>query len=487
MRKSRTFRWSLCSPWVAGTHALRLIAETAIGLAAVAAMVWAPSTAHSPSSALASVQSSPDLAVARGPNLEAARLAASFELDMVAGLFSAALSGHTEIQARVRRGDTLRNVLTRAGIGPADFNPAILALRDVFDARHLRAGQRMRLFLNQPAEGAIRLVGFAFEPEVARTVHVARQSDGSYRARDFMVPLTSRIARAQGTITESLYVDAKRAGADDMVIAEISNLLAYTVDFQREIRQGDAFDIVFEQLVDPAGNIVKTGELHYVAFSPRGRDLAFWRYRPSGDNQDGFYDADGESARRFLMRTPVNGARLSSHFGNRRHPVLGYNRLHKGTDFAAPRGTPVYAAGNGVIERANRYGSFGNYIRIRHANGYKTAYAHLNGFARGIRPGRRVSQGQTIGYIGTTGRSTGPHLHYEVHRNGTPVNPMRIQGPSGRTLTGDDAAGFDVERARIDAMRENAADAATSPADMMMAAIAQHAAMALDEAARRDG
>jgi len=223
-RKPRAFRWSLRSPWVIGAHGLRLIAETAIGLGAVAAIVWAPFSANSPSTALAATHARPDL----GPNLEAAHLAASFETDMVAGLFGAALANHTEIQARVRRGDTLRNVLTRAGIGPADFNPAILALRDVFDARRLRAGQRMHLFLDQPTDGPTRLVGFAFEPEVAQTIHVARLSDGSYRARDFTVPLTRRVARAQGTITESLYADAKRAGADDMVIAEIAGLLAYT-------------------------------------------------------------------------------------------------------------------------------------------------------------------------------------------------------------------------------------------------------------------
>ncbi len=324
------------------------------------------------------------------------------------------------------------------------------------------------------------MLGLSFDPDVAQTIQIARLSDGGYRARRFDVPLTRRIARAQGAITESLYVDAKAAGVDDLVIAEIAGLLAFSVDFQREIHPGDPFEILFEQFLDPAGEVVKSGEIYYVGFAPRGRPLAYWRYTPPGEDEEtGFYDAVGESARRFLMKTPVNATRISSGFSAaRRHPVLGYTRAHKGTDFAAPRGTPIYAAGNGVVERANRYGSFGNYVRIRHANGYKTIYGHLNGFARGVRAGARVAQGQTIGYVGMTGTATGPHLHYEVHVNGTAVNPMRIDLPTGRTLTEEEKPGFAVERARIDALRERAA-AANAPGGALLVAgeEADHAAL----------
>ena len=179
----------------------------------------------------------------------------------------------------------------------------------------------------------------------------------------------------------------------------------------------------------------------------------FYRFTTEDDGLTDFYDANGEAARKFLMKTPINGARLSSHYGKRKHPVLGYTKLHKGTDFAAPRGTPIYAAGNGVIERASRWSSYGNYIRIRHANGYKTAYAHLNGYAKGIKSGKRVKQGDVIGYVGTTGRSTGPHLHYEVLVNGKQVNAMRLDLPTGRKLTGDMLEQFKAEKARIDAIR----------------------------------
>ncbi len=167
-----------------------------------------------------------------------------------------------------------------------------------------------------------------------------------------------------------------------------------------------------------------------------------------------YFDETGQSAKKFLMKTPINGARLSSSFGNRRHPILGYTKLHKGTDFAAPPGTPIYAAGNGRIERAGPFGSYGNYIRIRHANGYQTAYAHMKGFARGMRPGAVVKQGQVIGYVGTTGRSTGPHLHYEVYINNKPVNAMSLKLPTGRKLEGEPLEAFLAERDRIDALRD---------------------------------
>jgi murein DD-endopeptidase MepM/ murein hydrolase activator NlpD len=297
-----------------------------------------------------------------------------------------------------------------------------------------------------------------------------------------------RIARAQGVITESLYADAKRVGVDDMVIAKIAQLFSFTVDFQREIHPNDRFDIVFEQLLDPSGKVVKTGDIYYVGFTPSGRDLAYWRYTPPGEDEGpGFYDIQGESAQRFLMKTPVNATRISSGFSRARmHPILGYTRAHKGTDFAAPRGTPIYAAGNGVIERANRYGSFGNYVRIRHANGYKTIYGHLNGFARGVRAGVHVTQGQVIGYVGMTGSATGPHLHYEVHLNGTAINPMTMDAPTGRKLTAEELPGFQVERALIDSMRERAVPADAGPDELYVSTEpTDHAA--LDPAVPSDG
>ncbi|MEQ1491673.1 MAG: M23 family metallopeptidase, partial [Terricaulis sp.] len=180
----------------------------------------------------------------------------------------------------------------------------------------------------------------------------------------------------------------------------------------------------------------------------------FYQFMAPGDSRPDWYDADGKSARRFLMKTPINGARLSSGFGMRRHPILGYSRMHRGTDFAAPTGTAILAAGDGVVERAGPFSSFGNYVRIRHANGYETAYAHMSRFARGMRAGARVRQGQVIGYVGTTGRSTGPHLHYEVLRRGQQVNPMSLRVANGRNLTGRALELFMIERERINTLRQ---------------------------------
>jgi len=196
--------------------------------------------------------------------------------------------------------------------------------------------------------------------------------------------------------------------------------------------------------------------------APRGREKAYYRFE-SRDGEIGYYDAQGHSAKRFLMKTPVKGARISSGFGRRFHPILGYTRMHKGVDFAARRGTPVMAAGNGVIERASRYGSYGNYIRIRHANGFKTAYAHLSRYRHGSRKGRRVTQGQIIAYVGATGRATGPHLHYELLKHNHQVNPMTIKVPTGRKLGPAELKRFAQEKARIDQLVESARPAAAKP------------------------
>ncbi len=352
----------------------------------------------------------------------------------------------------VRSGDTVETVLKRAGAPRDQVGQAVYAMRDLFDGRSLRVGQNITAFLDGDEEDA-SLVGFALEPDKARTVYVWQSETGEFTAREMEVPTTKRLAVAKGEISTSLYVDALAQGASPQLVANIANLLAYSVDFQREIYPGDPFEIMFEEFVTPDGDQVRTGEIHYVRFAPQQRrNLEYWRFTTE-DGQVGFYDAVGESAKRFLMKTPINGARLSSNFGRRRHPVLGYTRMHKGTDFAAPRGTPIYAAGDGVVERANRFGSYGNYIRIRHANGYKTAYAHLDRFHSRARNGRRVSQGEVIGYVGTTGRSTGPHLHYEVLRNGSHINPMSMRAPTGRKLSDAERENFVVERQIIDSLR----------------------------------
>ncbi|MEE2526093.1 peptidoglycan DD-metalloendopeptidase family protein [Hyphobacterium sp. HN65] len=367
------------------------------------------------------------------------------------------------IVATVPSGGTLAGVLNDAGAPAGEVARAVNSLEPVFEVRRLRAGQDITVYLQTPRDAAEdegpRLTGFSFRPDIERSITVSRLEDGSYRAREMTAEFERELVRSSGSITTSLYVDALAAGSTDRIVVELAGVLAYAVDFQRSIREGDRFDVVFERFLDSDGNVMRTGDVLYVMYAGRGEPLEYFRYEAE-DGEVAYFNADGESAQRLLMMTPINGARLSSHYGMRHHPVLGYNRMHRGTDFAAPRGTPIYAAGYGVVERADRFGSFGNYVRIRHSNGFQTAYAHMQGFARGVTAGARVQQGQVIGYVGTTGRSTGPHLHYEVHHNGQSVNPMALDLPTGRTLEEGEIPLFEAERDRIIAIRDNARNAA---------------------------
>ena len=370
------------------------------------------------------------------------------------------------VEVTVRRGQTFASVLDDAGAGRVEAARAIAALEPYFSSRELRAGQDLTIFMEQPMAAAYtsaeaiqaaapqaRLAGFSFRPDEERTLTVSRVGD-DFRAREAVASLEREIVRARGEVESSLYLSAIERGATDRIVVELANILGFAVDF-RAIQPGDGFDVVFERFTNRRGETVRTGEIVYVVFEGSGEPLEYFRFE-SPDGEIGYYTAEGESARRLLMLMPINGARISSSFGMRFHPILNTSRPHNGTDFAAPRGTPIMAAGAGIVERANRFGSFGNYIRIRHSNGYETAYAHLQGFARGIRSGARVQQGQTIGYVGTTGRSTGPHLHYEVHLNGRPTNPMALDLPTGKSLSDEELALFEAERERIIALRDAA-------------------------------
>ena len=243
-----------------------------------------------------------------------------------------------------------------------------------------------------------------------------------------------------GTINDSLYSAAVKAGIEPSVIVEFARIFGFEVDFQRDIRKNDTFEIYYEKMLDERKNIIETGNIFYVSLNVNGKKLILYNFNDGSGNE--FYESNGKSIIRALMKTPINGARLSSSFGLRKHPILGYNLVHQGTDFAAKTGTPVMASGNGVVEFAGTNGAYGKYIRIRHNSTYKTAYAHLNGYAKGVRKGQRVSQGQIIGYVGSTGRSTGPHLHYEVLVNGKRVNSQKLKLPSGKNLSKDKMSSF---------------------------------------------
>ncbi|MEZ5960116.1 MAG: M23 family metallopeptidase [Hyphomonadaceae bacterium] len=360
---------------------------------------------------------------------------------------------HETKEMRVANGETLAGLLTRAGASSTDANAALSSIADVYNPRRLRPGQAISLYFQRDG-GQAHLTGVAFRSEPGASVAANRTAAGGFEAREVQMPLTFEIARIAAPVETSLYSSALELGATDREVAALADAFAYDVDFQRDVRPGDRFELVFERFYDDEGNTVRTGDLLFVSLESSRGSREFYQFMAPGDARPDWYDADGKSARRFLMKTPINGARLTSGYGMRRHPILGYSRMHQGTDFAAPTGTPILAAGDGTVARAGPFSSFGNYVRIRHANGYETAYAHMSRFARGMRVGAQVRQGQVIGYVGTTGRSTGPHLHYEVLRRGRQVNPMSLRVANGRNLTGRALELFMIERERINTLRQ---------------------------------
>ena len=369
------------------------------------------------------------------------------------------------IDAKLRRNETLSGMMDRLDIARRDGAQALYSLSQpgFLDARKMRAGQSVRVY-----KAGDTLSALAIEPEPGRQLMTKRGLDGAYRTFEMTSRLTPVEQVVKGQIKTSLYVDARALGAGDQQVVDFAQAFAFDVDFQREIHPDDEFEIVYESMVDERGNEIRRGAVIFAALNGRAIKKNYYQFTSPDDGVTDYFDETGQSATRFLMKTPINGARLSSHFGKRRHPISGYTRLHKGTDFAAPTGTPVYAAGHGTVERASRYGGYGHYVRIRHANGYKTAYAHLSRYGRGIRSGKRVRQGDVIGYVGSTGASTGPHLHYEVYIKGKPVNAMTLKLPTGRKLenTPEVQAAFDVRRDEIDAIRASAGGEVLQSAQM---------------------
>ena len=317
----------------------------------------------------------------------------------------------------------------------------------------MRPGQEIDVYYETQDDDVPHLTGLAFRADPGAAITVDVSADGLYHAREIQTPWQVETTHVVARIDGSLYQSAMNAGATEQVVAEISNVFAYDVDFQRDIFPGDAFELVFDRYFDEDGRTIKTTDLCFISLNTRKGPRSYYFFKAPGDADGSWYDQNGRSAKKFLMKTPIDGARLSSSFGMRLHPILGYSRMHKGVDFAARTGTPIRAAGDGVILRDGWFGTYGNYVRIRHGDSYDTAYAHLSRFAAGIRPGARVTQGQVIGYVGATGAATGPHLHYEVLRFNAQVNPMKLNFATGRNLDGKILEAFDAERDRIDALR----------------------------------
>lgn len=334
----------------------------------------------------------------------------------------------------LRSGDTLISFLGRNGVGATQAYEITQAFKKVFNPRDLKTGDMFKLDLMRDND-TTKLVSLDYQPSLVETITVARNADDQFIASKAKTKIITVQGAADFNIENSLYGSALKAGLNDAAIMDLIYLFSFKIDFQRDVRSGDNIKALYERDETEDGRPVGDSRILYASMRSSGKDITIYRYEERKGDVD-FFTADGRSIRQGLLRTPIAFGRVSSGYGMRRHPIAGYNKMHKGIDFAAPTGTAIFAAADGVVEKRYYSSSFGNYIRIRHASGIKTAYAHMSRFHKNVKNGTRVKQGQTIGYVGSTGRSTGPHLHYEVHKNDRQVNPRNVNLPTQNELTG---------------------------------------------------
>jgi murein DD-endopeptidase MepM/ murein hydrolase activator NlpD len=346
----------------------------------------------------------------------------------------------------VAPGDTLIGLLVSAGVDRAEAHAALVALGRVFPPQRLRPGQEVTV--RTEADDDSRLVSISLDPAPGHTVLVERRGE-AWVAEEARLPESRHLARIETRVERGVFPALVDAGLPPNLAHAVVRSMSHRVDFQRDIREGDTASVVFERLRGPEGELLRHGRVLHATLTLSGRSIEIWRREADGQVQ--WYDSAGRPLAGGLLRTPLDGARISSRFGARRHPILGYTRKHTGLDFAAPAGTPVYAAADGVVESVRFERGYGHVVRLRHQGGMRTLYAHLSRFAPGVHAGVRVRQGQTIGRVGSTGMSTGPHLHYEVHIAGRAVNPATASPPPPPALAGRAAAEFHAARRALSA------------------------------------
>ncbi len=349
-----------------------------------------------------------------------------------------------QVDIKVASGDNLLGLLMSQGIGRDDAYSIISSLKPSFNPRDLRIGLPVTMTINKQAHIASSdpyLQNLNIKLSNIEQVSLNRMPNGSYQALNMKKPTTLKLDWGKDKIKGSLYYTAKQKGLPDAAILELIRAYSYDIDFQRDIKQGDSFEVLYEKKVTDDGILVSTGNILFANLITGGKQHKIYRFVDSLGMAH-FYNENGENIVKQLLRTPMDGARISSGYGFRRHPVLGYSRMHKGIDFAAGTGTPIFAAGDGVVSWSGRRGDYGNYVMIKHNPTYSTAYGHASRIAPGIRNGARVRQGQIIAYVGATGMATGPHLHYEIIKNGAQINPAGVKFAGGTKLTGKELLRF---------------------------------------------
>ena len=355
-------------------------------------------------------------------------------------------SPYKEVEYLIQNNDSVEKILKKFEININDIKIITNSLKQK-KLTNIYAGRKLSLIFKKLDNGSNTIINLLYPINNTTNIEI-RKNKNNFVVKENVLQLYKKEVVLKNEIKNNLYSAAIEAGIEPNIIVEFARIFGFEVDFQRDIRKEDWFEIMYERFEDDNKVVKDTGKIIYASMFVNGQEINLYNFKH--DNEIGYYDIKGKSIVKSLMKTPINGARLSSSFGNRKHPILGYTKLHAGTDFAAPAGTPIMASGSGTVTRARWCGGGGNCVKIKHNSTYETIYAHMKNFAKGIKEGRKVKQGQTIGYVGSTGMSTGPHLHYEVVVNGRKVNSQKLKLPSGKILKGDSRKDFELKRIKID-------------------------------------
>jgi len=351
----------------------------------------------------------------------------------------------------INKGDTIQKILRKHKVQNNEIQRVINQYKKFGKPNQLLVGQKIDIIIKkEPAKKKNSIIKFSVPITKSTTIEITKNEENEIISKKIITKLYKKKILSENIIKNNLYSSAIEARVNPDTIIEFARIFGFEIDFQRDIRKNDYFKIVYEKYFDENGEFIKSGSILYAHMSVNGREISLYKF--GDDKTYGYFDINGKSVEKALMKTPINGARLSSPFGMRKHPILGYNKKHLGTDFAAPEGTPIMASGTGTITRAKWCGGGGNCIKIKHNSTYETVYAHLRNFAKGIKVGKKVKQGQIIGYVGSTGMSTGPHLHYEVIVNGKKVNSQKLKLPSGKVLKNEERKLFEIHRIKTDVL-----------------------------------
>jgi murein DD-endopeptidase MepM/ murein hydrolase activator NlpD len=350
---------------------------------------------------------------------------------------------------KIKSGETFDKILNSYSIDKQQIIAIKENLLKKININKLNTSQRIQITIDQTNN---KITEFIFQISNTEKIILSKTKENTeFNKKILTVKLNKKIIYTENIILQSLYKAATDQKIPPNIIIEFARIYGFQVDFQRDIRKEDKFQIMYEIFIDKNDKIIETGEILFANLKLSGQDNSLYYFDKK--NVEGHYNRNGKSVQKALMKTPINGARLSSSFGMRKHPIDGFNKMHRGTDFAAPKGTPIMASGNGTVKKAGWCGGGGNCVKIKHNSTYETVYAHMSKFARGIKKGTRVKQGQTIGYVGSTGKSTGPHLHYEVIVNGKKVNSQKLKLPSGRILKGKNRELFETNKIKLDVLK----------------------------------